>query len=304
MSFSRRNFLQLAAATTSACALPSTVSAADSGEPFLISLAEWSLHRTLFAGKDLTNLDFPAFSKREFGIDAIEYVNQFFMDKAKDQTYLSDLKDRCDSEGVRSLLIMIDGEGGLGEPDAAGRTRAIENHYKWVDAAKFLGCHSVRVNARSGGTYQEQQKLAADGLARLSRYAQEAGLDVLVENHGGWSSHGEWLAGVIEMVDMDNCGTLPDFGNFGIARGDQPLSYDPYVGVAELMPYAKAVSAKTTGFDEDGNERNLDYDRLVRLVLDAGYDSYFGIEFSGSDVSEVEGIKKSKALLERIRETI
>ena len=161
-------------------------------------------------------------SKEEFGIDAIEYVNQFFMDKANDQNYLSELKQRCDDLGVKSLIIMCDREGALGDPNNNKRTKAVENHYKWVDAAKFLGCHSVRVNAQSSGGYDEQMKLAADGLRRLSEYAKPKGLNVIVENHGGLSSNGAWLAGTIAKTEMDNCGTLPDFGNFYIRRGDNP----------------------------------------------------------------------------------
>jgi sugar phosphate isomerase/epimerase len=196
---------------------------------------------------------------------------------------------------------MIDGEGNLGDPDEAARTKAIENHYKWVDAAKFLGCHSVRVNAGSRGTFEEQQKLAADGLRRLSEYAKPMGLNVIVENHGGLSSHGAWLAGVMKQVDMDNCGTLPDFGNFFISRGDNPEEYDRYQGVDELMPYAKAVSAKTHDFDEKGNEIHTDYEKMMRIVCEKhGYHGYVGIEYEGGKIGEMEGIQKSKELLERV----
>jgi sugar phosphate isomerase/epimerase len=270
--------------------------------PFKISLAEWSLHRTLRdPSKNLTNLDFARVSKREFGIDAVEYVNQFFKDKAKDQSYLAEMKQRAEDEGVKSLLIMIDGEGNLGDPDDAKRTTAIENHHQWVDAAKYLGCHSIRVNAASRGSFEEQQKLAADGLRRLSEYAKPMGLNVIVENHGGLSSHGAWLAGVIEMVGMDNCGTLPDFGNFFIKRGPNPEEYDRYQGVDELMPYAKAVSAKTHDFDEQGNEIHTDYKKMMRIVVEKhGYHGYVGIEYEGSKLGEMEGIRKSKELLERV----
>ena len=301
----RRQFLQTAAASVAATALIPRDSSADhhlSGDaPFKISLAEWSLHKTLRDdSKKMTNLDFPRVTKREFGIDAVEYVNQFFKDKAKDQKYLADLKQRCSDEGVKSLLIMVDGEGQLGAPDDQARKTAVENHYQWVDAAKFLGCHSIRVNAGSKGSYEEQQKLAADGLSRLSEYAKPHGLNVIVENHGGLSSNGAWLAGVIKRVDMDNCGTLPDFGNFFIKRGPEPEEYDRYKGVDELMPYAKAVSAKTHDFDESGNEIHTDYDRMMGIVLKHGYHGYVGIEYEGGKISEMEGIQKSKELLERV----
>jgi sugar phosphate isomerase/epimerase len=300
----RRQFLQTTAASVAATALMTRDSYADdqaADPPFKISLAEWSLHRTLRdKSKKLTNLDFPRVTKREFGIDAVEYVNQFFKDKAKDEKYLADLKQRCEDEGVKSLLIMVDGEGQLGAADEKARTTAVENHYQWVDAAKFLGCHSIRVNAASRGSYEEQQKLAADGLRRLSEYAKPHGLNVIVENHGGLSSNGAWLAGVIKMTGMENCGTLPDFGNFFISRGDNPEEYDRYMGVEELMPYAKAVSAKTHDFDESGNEIHTDYERMMGIVLKHGYHGYVGIEYEGSKLGEMEGIQKSKELLERV----
>jgi sugar phosphate isomerase/epimerase len=246
----------------------------------------------------LDNLDFPAATRREYGLDAIEYVNQFFKDRAEDMSYLRDLKSRCDDNGVTSLLIMCDGEGALGDQDGAARTRAVENHYRWVEAAKYLGCHSIRVNAQSTGTTDEQRELAADGLRRLTEFAAERDINVIVENHGGISSNGAWLASVMRAVDHPRCGTLPDFGNFRIAADEL---YDRYQGVTELMPFAKAVSAKSHDFDEQGNETNTDYVRMMRIVLDAGYRGYVGIEYEGSTLSEPDGIRATKALLERAR---
>ena len=257
---------------------------------FKISLAEWSLHKTLFGGK-LNNLDFAKTAKEEFGIEAVEYVNQFFKDKAKDQKYLAELKQRAEDIGVKTLLIMIDGEGKLGDADEKKRIQAVENHYKWVEAAKALGCHSIRVNAASDGTYDEQLERAADGLRRLSEFGGKHGLNVIVENHGGLSSNGKWLAGVMKKVNLPNCGTLPDFGNFH--------DYDRYLGVTETMPFAKAVSAKSHDFDADGNETKTDYIKMMKIVLDAGYHGYVGIEYEGSKLDEYAGIRATKKLLER-----
>ncbi|RLS35964.1 MAG: sugar phosphate isomerase/epimerase [Planctomycetota bacterium] len=288
--FPRRGFL---AAAALAIALPGRGEAAPEKEPlFGISLAEWSLHGTLFSGK-LDNLDFPKTAKRQFGVDAVEYVNQFFKDKARDTSYLAELAKRADGEGVKNLLIMCDGLGDLGDPDAADRTKAIENHFPWVEAAKRLGCHSIRVNAASSGSFEEQQKLATDGLARLSDYASQMTINVIVENHGGLSSNGAWLAGVMRAVDRPNCGTLPDFGNFH--------DYDRYLGVEELMPFAKGVSAKSHEFDADGNEVRTDYRRMLKLVLDAGYHGWIGIEYEGKGLSEEAGILATKRLLELVR---
>jgi L-ribulose-5-phosphate 3-epimerase len=302
-SLNRRNFLRTTAAAGAAVGLSSlpqtTAMAAKKLEPlFKISLAEWSFHRTLKAGK-MDNLDFPVVAKRDFDIDCVEYVNQFFMDKAKDTAYLKDLKTRCDDNDVISGLIMCDDEGDLGDPDEANRTKAVENHYKWVEAAKFLGCQSIRVNARSTGSPKEQHKLAVDGLRRLSEFGAKHDMNVIVENHGGLSSNGKWLAGVIKDVDLKNCGTLPDFGNFRISPTEE---YDRYLGVAELMPYAKGVSAKSHVFDKDGNEAEIDYVKMMKIVLDAGYHGYVGIEWEGKRPDEMEGVKLTKQLLMRVRD--
>lgn len=301
----RREFVRAAAASAaalSAIALTNRTTAAfDGKEPlFKISLAEWSLHRTLFSGQ-LNNLDFAKTAKNDYGIEAIEYVNQFFKDKAKDKDYLTELKVRAADLGVKTLLIMIDGEGNLGDADEAKRKQAVENHYPWVETAKFLGCHSIRVNAASSGSYDEQLERAADGLRRLTAFAEPHGLNVIVENHGGLSSNGQWLSAVIKKVDMKPCGTLPDFGNFNLGNGKE---YDRYQGVKELMPFAKAVSAKSGDFDASGNETHTDYRRMLKIVLDAGYHGYLGIEYEGGKLSEPEGIRATKKLLEKVSDEL
>jgi len=263
---------------------------------FKISLAQWSWHKQLFAQAEpkLGNLDF-AKEAHALGIKAVEYVNIFFMDKANDKRYMAEMKKRAEDFGVKSLLIMCDDEGALGDPNSSGRAQAVRNHHKWVRAAKYLGCHSIRVNAYSKGPEDEQQKLAADGLRLLSEYAAEHDINVIVENHGGLSSDGRWLTGVIKRVDLPNCGTLPDFGNF-------PPETDIYDAVRMLMPYAKSVSSKSYDFDEKGDETKIDYYRMMKIVLDAGYKSYVGIEYEGERLSETEGIIATKKLLEKIRE--
>lgn len=280
-------------------AQPATIHEHATPRTFRISLAQWSLHRALHDGK-LDPLDFPKTARNDFGIEAVEYVNSFYKDKAHDAKYIGELKKRCDDLGVYSHLIMCDGEGHLGDPSDALRKAAIENHYKWVDAAKVLGCVTIRVNAHSGGTPEEQMKLAADGLRRLAEYADKAEINVIVENHGGLSSNGAWLAGVMKLADHPRVGTLPDFGNFRI---DDKTQYDRYQGTAELMPFAKGVSAKSYDFNEAGDETAIDYKRMLKIVLDAGYRGYIGVEYEGSRLSETEGILATKKLLERLRET-
>ncbi len=273
--------------------------------PFRISLAQWSLHRLLFAN-EITTLDF-AKEARSMGFDGMEYVNSFFKDKAEDKSYLRRLNALAGDHGVTQLLIMCDGEGNLGDADGKARTQAVENHKKWVHAARTLGCHSIRVNAASSGSYEEQQKLAADGLARLTQYAEPLGLNVIVENHGGYSSNGKWLSGVMKMVGMPTCGTLPDFGNFCMdwSRADDPDAwYDRYLGTSELMPYAKAVSAKSHNFDDKGEEVDIDYHRMLRVVTDAGYHGWVGVEYEGETLPPREGTMTTKRLLERVRDEL
>ena len=293
----RRDFLRTASMASGALAAADLSFARYAPEKgrFAISLAEWSLHRTLRAGT-LTNLDFARVARQDYGVTGLEYVNQFFKDKAKDTAYLTDLKSRAEGFGLKNVLIMIDGEGMLGAPDEAVRSKAVENHKPWIDAAKFLGCHAIRVNAGSQGEYAEQQKLAADGLRRVGEYGATQGIHVIVENHGGLSSNGEWLSGVIKLVGLPGVGTLPDFGNFRVSKD---VEYDRYKGVSELMPFAKGVSAKTHDFDPQGNETHTDYKKMLDIVIASRYRGFIGIEYEGNTLGEPEGIKASKALLER-----
>ena len=292
----RRQFLKRSAATVAGAGvlplLPSPSFAASKAPLFKISLAEWSLNKALF-GKKMDHLDFPRVAKQEYGIEAIELVNQFFMDKAKDKKYLAEFKHRAHDLGVRIMLIMCDDEGELGHADPKERLKAVENHYKWVEAAKFFGCHSIRVNAYSTGTPDEQRDRAADGLHRLAQFGAQHKLNVIVENHGGITSHGDWLVSVMKKVNLPNFGTLPDFGNFE--------DYDRYKAVAEMMPYAKAVSAKTHDFDAQGNCIETDYRKMMKIVLAAGYHGHLGIEYEGEKISEPDGIRASKRLLEKVR---
>lgn len=304
----RRQFLgrsgALAAGLCGASCAVSAPAADDAAGLYKISLAQWSLNKLFKAkGGDLDNLDFARTTRERFGLDAMEYSSQMFQDKAADKTYLREMKKRQQDTGVKALLIMVDHEGRLGDPDAKARKQAVENHYKWAEAARFLGCHSLRVNAASAGSWDEQLNYAADGLRRLTEFGARLGLNTIVENHGGLSSNGKWLAAVIRRIDHRRSGTLPDFGNFVIDRktGEQ---YDRYQGVKELMPFAKAVSAKLTEFDQDGNEIHTDYRRMMRIVVDAGYRGYVGIEFEGDEHSKFEGVRLTKALLERVRHEI
>jgi len=297
---SRRDFIKdlglLTAAAGFSSVLPLDVFGAAKKEFFSISLAQWSLHRTLRAGK-MTNMEFPLKAKNDYGIHIVEYVSPFFNGKETDKAYVKELKDMTRNEGIQNHLIMVDGEGNLGDLNQANRTKAVENHYRWIDTAKTLGCKSIRVNAAGKGTEQEVKSAAVDGLGRLSEYGKKNKINVIVENHGGYSSDGQWLSSLIKQVNNPYCGTLPDFGNFKISP---QKSYDRYKGIAELLPYAKGLSAKSHDFDAQGNEIEIDYSRIFKMVQDAKWTGIVGIEYEGSKLSEDEGIKKTKALLDVI----
>lgn len=293
---------------------------------FQISLAQWSFHKTFFGGAiddwvwfgetirtspddilkgDVDPIEFPAMAA-SYGIKSIELVNVFYFSKVSDMDYWEGFKQKCEDAGVSVGLIMCDQLGDLGSADPEARMVAVENHYPWVDVAKFLGAHSIRVNAAGQGTPEEVAANAVAGLTKLGEYGASKGINIIVENHGGYSSDGNWLSGVMKEVGMDNVGTLPDFGNFCIERSPDGCAneYDRYQGMADLMPYAKGVSAKSHEFDEDGNEVISDFLRIMKIVKESGFKGYVGIEYEGDLLSEDEGIKATKALLENVFQEI
>ena len=266
----------------------------DKKPPFKISLAQWSLHRHFFRKKIDTTLDFPIIARKEFEISAVEYVNQFFFNKVQDRKFLKELKIRSDNMGVKNLLIMCDNTGKLGAKSKEERNRAVENHRKWIDAAEILSCHSIRVNAEGDGSPLEQKNQIVESLLRLASYGKEKGISIIIENHGGLSSNPVWLTEVIKETNNPLLGTLPDFGNF-------PEGINIYESIRKMMPFAKGVSAKSYDFDKYGNETKIDYDRMMGIVISSGYHGYVGIEYDGENLNEYEGIRKTKALLERIQ---
>lgn len=288
MSLNRRRFLTAAAVAGVASQLPLSWSLFAAGplQP-KISLAQWSLHRQLRSGQ-LKVLDFAVKTRRDFQLDAVEYVNQFFADKAQDQPFLRRLKQRADDSGVRSLLIMVDAEGDLAAVDAKQRQQAVENHYKWVEAAAFLGCHAIRVSIADHAKTDavKMQQAAVQGLQQLAAFAAPFGISIIVENHMGHSMDAIWLATVLQQAG--NVGSLPDFGNF---------SGDKYQGMQLLLPFAKGVSAKSYTFDASGAESSIDYQRMWQLIQSAGYQGYIGIEYEGQNADEDAGIRATRDLL-------
>ena len=274
-----------------------------------ISLAQWSLHRAFFS-RELDPRDFASIAAEQFNIHAIEYVNWFYGKKGADAVFWREMRDRSDEAGVRNLLIMIDGQGALGATDDKARAEAVENHFQWVDAAATLGCHAVRVNAHGEGGRDEVGTALVEGLGGVAGYAAERGLRVLIENHGGYSSDAGFILDVIAQVDSQNLGTLPDFGNWckkgkgsGI-QADCDEAYDIYASVEAFMPHAGAVSAKSYDFDAQGNETFIDYERMLRIVKNAGYRGPIGIEYEGKQLSEPDGIRATRALIEKVWKTL
>lgn len=290
---------------------PVAENSAESAEPFFkISLAQWSLSKPIMEG-DLDPMDFPE-KASEMGFEAIEYVSAFYGERAKKadnpelalQGILDTLKAKSEEFEVQNVLIMVDGEGDLASSSEEERNQAVENHKKWVDAAQFLGCHSIRVNLFGSTEPEEWKKNSIDGLTKLSEYAATKNINVLVENHGYLSSNAALLAEVFEAVENPNCGSLPDFGNFCLKREGGALweaacieEYPRYQGVEELMPYAFAVSAKSYDFNEEGEETTIDYERMLQIVEDAGYTGHIGIEYEGTRLSAEEGIQATRDLL-------
>lgn len=314
----RRDLLRAGVASLAVAGLGRRLAAAAPDPLFRISLAQWSLHRTFYGtlppGTDRVALlrsdpdralqgsehplDFPLIARRDYGLEGVEYVNTFMYGHADDEAYLAELARRADGEGVTSVLIMCDLEGALGDPDATARATAVTNHVRWLRAAARLGCHAIRVNAQSRGAPEEQARLAADGLRRLAERAEPLGLHVIVENHGGLSSRASWLMDVLRRADHPLLGTLPDFGNFTVSDTER---YDPYRGVEEMMPMARAVSAKSHEFNAAGDEVQVDYRRMMGIVLNAGYRGWVGVEYEGTAHSEPDGIRATVRLLERVR---
>ena len=277
---------------------------------FKLSLAQWSINK-MIRQEGVDPYSFAAKAK-EWGFEGLEYVSQLYAPELEAAGYSEEAmfafieksNAEADKHGVENVLIMVDREGDLATSDAEARMQAVENHHKWVDAAAAMGCHAIRVNLSGSDNPEEWIANSVDGLSTLAKYAAGKEINVIVENHGGLSSNAALLVQVMEQVNMENCGTLPDFGNFCIRRKDPSdwrkgcaEQYDFYKGVTELMPHAKAVSAKSHDFDQDGNETEIDYVKMLEIVKAAGYTGYIGVEYEGSVLGEKEGIMATKNLL-------
>jgi len=301
----RRNFIKQSLLSVPALSTIPSISFGDT--PLKIGLAQWSFHRAL-RSKKLDNLDFAKTAKEKFDISVVEYVNVFFSDKVNNKEYLNEMISRSVDIGVKNSLIMIDGEGSLGDSNERKRNKAIDNHKKWVEAANYIGCNHIRVNAAGNGSEDEVSKYASDSLQKLGDFSKDFNINIIVENHGGYSSDAQWLVGVIKNTERKNVGTLPDFGNFCVKSRPNKLSswgglsgcaveYDKYKGVKEMLPYAKSVSAKSINFDDQGSSIEIDFYKMMKIVKQSGYSEYVSIEYEGTSHSEEEGIRLTKKLM-------
>ncbi|WP_417443130.1 sugar phosphate isomerase/epimerase family protein [Joostella sp.] len=286
-------------------------------EPFFkLSLAQWSLHKMIREEK-LNPMDF-AKKAKELGFEGLEYVNQLYNKEIEKRgnnnkaiiSLAEDLKKISDKEGMLNQIMMVDLQGEenlLSTADEKLRKQAVENHKIWIDATAILECHSMRINLFGSNDEKIWKEKSVASLNELSEYASEKNVNVIVENHGALSSNGALMAEVMKTVNRDNCGTLPDFGNFCVRREDDKLwdapcidQYDIYKGVEELMPFAKGISAKTFNFDENGDETTIDFYRMMKIIKDAGFKGFVGVEYEGDTLSEEKGIIASKALLLKV----
>jgi sugar phosphate isomerase/epimerase len=298
----RRAFISKTAMGTAALAAVPVIGCAPDQKVLQISLAQWSLHRNFNDGT-LDPVDFAAIAMEKYGIQAVEYVNSFYRDRVADETFWNQMKARSSDAGVKNWVMMVDDEGDLGTADKNERLQSVENHYKWVHAANLLGCRTMRVNAFGDPDREVYRASIMDAMARLADYAAQFDLNIVIENHGLFSSDAELIAGIIKEVNRPNFGSLPDFGNWclsakwGTTQGECDEVYDRYKGVAEMLPYAKAVSAKSYNFNAQGEDTKIDYYRMMKMVKESDYNGFTGIEYEGEEKSEHEGILLTRDLM-------
>jgi len=306
----RRKFNKIVSSLSSGIILSNGYSCSNLNkvDKYGISLAQWSLHKMIKIDKTLNPIDFAQKSK-ELGFDAIEYVSTLYrpiLEKMSIKEMTKKLINKSKEHDVKNLLIMVDDEGNLSSSNLSEIKEAIDKHKRWIEMASKLECHSVRVNLEGEDQLDKWKDNSIKGLSLLSEFASNYNVNIIVENHGGNSSIGKELAEVIKNVNLDNCGTLPDFGNFCIKRkngslydGPCDIEYDKYEGMRNLMPYAKAVSAKSYDFDPFGNETTIDFKKMMDIVDEFNYNGYLGIEYEGNNHSEINGIELTKKLIQK-----
>ena len=302
----RRQFNKLITSVSSCIVISNAYSFSKIKQNYGISLAQWSLNKMIKTEKTLNPINF-AQKAKELGFNAIEYVSTLYR-RELEKMNISELTKKLISNSkdynIKNLLIMVDQEGDLSSSNSNEILQSIDKHKKWIEMANELGCHSVRVNLNGEDDIEKWKDNSIIGLTKLCEFADN--INIIVENHGGNSSNGKALAEVIRNVNLNNCGTLPDFGNFCIKRSKKSSSpkecdieYDKYQGMRDLMPYAKAVSAKSYDFNEFGEETTIDFKKMMVIIRESKYEGFLGVEYEGKKLAEQKGIELTKKLIEK-----
>ncbi len=284
-SITRRNFLEKSIVLGAAGIVAPSIIGSSLSEvtPRLIkddiSLAQWALVDEIKAGKWKT-LDFAKIARNDFGLNGIEFVNTLF--EVPTEGYLRQLKKNAADNGVTMVLIMVDDEG-----DGCSATREERrwfeiNHRKWIDAANYLGCQSIRTNCRGpvNVSKEEALKWATETYQMMMEYAVPAKISVLIENHGGVSNDADWMVSLMKEVNNLYFGTYPDWR--------QPSdNFDNVDYLLKMLPYAGGMSYRNQPTEELTA-------KMIRLAKDSGYRGWYGIESTGR-----EEIKKGTGLLKK-----
>jgi sugar phosphate isomerase/epimerase len=259
-----------------------------------LSLAGWSLQRLFRAPvHPLRLVDFPAFVRNRFGLEAIELNSPFF--PSRESRFLRQLVAAADKAQMRMLNIAVDEVGDLSADNDLDRNRAVQNYARWVPVAAELGCTAIRANTGGMGIIDVNRALICciDSFRRLADMGVKHGVSILIENHGGLSAEPGNIIAIVDEVRLTHgntvIGTMPDYGNF-------PDTVDRLASLAKLLPFAKAVHAKVYDIDEQLNHPRFDLQRCITLTRECGYDGYIGIEYHGS-ADPIEGVMRAIAKL-------
>ena len=326
---SRRNFIKKLFLLSQSLLLPQNlISNHYSKKNLDIALQVYSFAPELLQGK-FQILDFPRIIRNDYNISGAEYWSIAFLGKEKDNEFIKSLRNNSKEFGVDNLIILVDNidiqtmKSGpsLASSIKTERDSAIDFHKQWVEVAKEIGCHSIRVNLRS--KEDDNKKIldnSSKSLHELIEFSKNYKINIVVENHGGITGDADWMVDLMENINSKYLGTLPDFGssNFCVNKGELDLEgitnrcenqYDKYDGVKKLMPYAKGVSAKSHNFNEEGEELSTDFSRMIKIISESDYDGYITIEYEGAIMSMYgqgenylnsnEGIIATKKLIEK-----
>jgi sugar phosphate isomerase/epimerase len=245
----------------------------------------------------MSAVDFPAFAREQYSIGLLDYVNTLLGSSRDMAGRAAELARSSAAAGVQNQVLMIDEQGLLGDPDPSRRAQSVDNHLRWWDVADAIGCRYMRVNAHSSGTDAEQLELCRDGISTLIDRGAARPSTLLIENHGGLSSRADWIVSLIDSLPASRCALMTDFNNFQYAPGQV---YDRYLGVQQMMPFTRVVSAKSFDFDDAGNETTIDFTRMFDIIRNFALEGAVSAEYEGSRLSEFDGAGATVELLQQL----